>query len=145
MSVESSPVTLRAADWRHDHAALCHVRRVVFIDEQQVPEDLEWDGEDSAAQHWLAWHGSTPIGTVRLRAGGHIGRMAVLKEYRKHGVGSRLLGAAIEAARMQGLTEVHLDAQVQALKFYARHGFVSEGEEFMDAGIAHRAMRLELR
>lgn len=144
MSVESKLITLRAADWQRDCAALSHVRRVVFIDEQQVPEELEWDGEDSAARHWLAWHGSAPIGTVRLRTGGHIGRMAVLKAYRRDGVGSRLLRAAIEAARLQGLTEVHLDAQVQALDFYARHGFVAAGEEFMDAGIAHRGMRLRL-
>ena len=144
MSAEAPPITIRAADWRHDHAALCAVRRAVFIEEQAVPEDLEWDGEDAAARHWLAWHGTTPVGTVRLRAGGHIGRMAVLAAYRKSGVGSRLLRAAVDAARAQGLADVHLHAQVQALDFYRRHGFVAEGEEFMDAGIAHREMRLGL-
>lgn len=144
MSAEASAIEIRAADWQRDHAALSRVRRVVFIDEQQVPEDLEWDGEDEAAQHWLAWHGTTAVGTVRLRAGGHIGRMAVLKHYRNSGVGSLLLRAAIDAARGQGRVDVHLHAQVQAMDFYGRHGFVAEGEQFMDAGIAHREMRLHL-
>jgi predicted GNAT family N-acyltransferase len=142
MSVESAAIVVRAADWRRDHDALCYVRRVVFIDEQQVPEELEWDGEDESARHWLAWHGEVAVGTLRLRAGGHIGRMAVLAAYRKSGVGSRLLVAAIEAARRQGLADVHLHAQVQAMAFYARHGFVAVGDEFMDAGIPHREMRL---
>ncbi|MBK8959310.1 MAG: GNAT family N-acetyltransferase [Proteobacteria bacterium] len=142
MSVESAAIAVRAADWRRDHDALCCVRRAVFIDEQQVPEELEWDGEDESARHWLAWHGEVAVGTVRLRAGGHIGRMAVLAAYRKSGVGSRLLHAVIEAARRQGLAAVHLHAQVQAMAFYARHGFIAAGDEFMDAGIPHREMRL---
>ncbi len=120
------------------------VRRRVFIDEQQVPEELEWDGDDFDAQHWLALIDDSPIGTVRMRAGGHIGRMAVLKEYRQWGVGTQLLSAVVAAARAQGLHEVHLHAQVQAIDFYARHGFIAEGEQFMDAGIPHREMRLQL-
>lgn len=142
MSTEPVLVTVRGAGWQRDERALSEVRRRVFIDEQAVPEDLEWDGEDETAQHWLAFHGDKPIGTARMRAGGHIGRMAVLADYRQRGVGSRLLRAAIDAARAQGLPDVHLHAQVQAMDFYARHGFVAEGAPFMDAGIPHRAMRL---
>lgn len=142
MQAERPAVLIRAADWSGDKAALADVRRRVFIEEQAVPEDLEWDGEDAGAQHWLALIDDASVGTVRMRAGGHIGRMAVLKEQRQAGIGSLLLAAAISAARAQGLDEVRLHAQVQALDFYARHGFVAEGEEFMDAGIAHLEMRL---
>lgn len=143
-NLERPAVEIRAADWSRDEAALAWVRRRVFIDEQQVPEELEWDGDDFDAQHWLALIDDSPIGTVRLRAGGHIGRMAVLKEYRQWGIGTQLLSAAVTAARAQGLHEVHLHAQLHAIDFYARHGFVAEGEQFMDAGIPHREMRLKL-
>lgn len=135
---------IRPAIWLRDGDALADIRRRVFIEEQQVPAALEWDGEDARAQHWLALRDRQPLGTVRLLADGHIGRMAVLLEARRNGVGSRLLRAAIDAARSQCLHEVYLHAQVQALGFYARHGFVAEGEVFMDAGIAHRAMGLVL-
>ena len=141
VGAEHAAVQIRAASWEQDGEALAGIRRRVFIEEQQVPEALEWDGEDSNAMHWLALRDARPLGTVRLLADGHIGRMAVLLEARRHGVGSRLLRAAIDAARTQGLPEVYLHAQVQALDFYARHGFVAEGELFVDAGILHRAMR----
>jgi len=142
MKLERPVIVVRAAPWSEDAAALSAVRRRVFIDEQAVPEDLEWDGEDEGARHWLALVDDAPVGTVRLRSGGHIGRMAVLREHRQSGIGSQLLCAAIEAARGEGLSDVHLHAQVHALAFYARHGFVAEGEEFMDAGIPHREMWL---
>ncbi len=145
MDPERPAIVVRVAQWRGDEAALALVRRRVFIEEQHVPEDLEWDGEDQAAQHWLALIGGVAVGTVRMRAGGHIGRMAVLNEYRQAGIGSMLLRTVIEAAREQELLEVHLHAQVQALAFYGRHGFVAAGEVFMDAGIPHRRMRLRFQ
>ena len=145
MHAERPAIVIRAAHWSHDEAALALVRRRVFVAEQAVPEHLEWDGEDAGAQHWLALVDDLPVGTVRMRAGGHIGRMAVLHAQRQAGIGSLLLAAAVTAARAQGLQEVHLHAQVQALGFYARHGFIAAGEQFMDAGIAHREMRLRLR
>ena len=142
MLADPTAVLIRPATWVDDGDALAAIRRRVFIEEQQVPEALEWDGEDLGARHWLALHEGQPLGTVRLLADGHIGRMAVLMQARKNGLGSRLLRAAINAARAQGLVEVYLHAQMQALGFYGRHGFVAEGQLFMDAGIAHRAMRL---
>lgn len=142
MVLERPSLVIRVAAWARDEEALAAIRRRVFIDEQQVPEELEWDGEDARAQHWLALREDQPVGTVRLLADGHIGRMAVLAPARQQGVGAKLLGAATEAARKQGMGEVYLHAQLQALGFYARHGFVLEGQVFMDAGIAHRAMRL---
>jgi predicted GNAT family N-acyltransferase len=144
MVLECPLVVIRVAAWAGDSDALAAIRRRVFIEEQQVPEELEWDGEDACAQHWLALREGQPVGTVRLLVDGHIGRMAVLARERKQGLGSKLLRAAIDAAREQAMGEVYLHAQLQALGFYARHGFVAEGEMFMDAGITHRVMRLVL-
>ena len=136
---------VRRAEWSQDETALGAIRRRVFIEEQQVPEDLEWDGLDPDALHLLAETADgRPIGTVRLLADGHIGRMAVLKNARGNGVGRSLLDAILDAARAQGLTEVFLHAQVDAIPFYERAGFVAEGEVFMDAGIPHRSMRRAL-
>ena len=144
MAAERTSVLICPATWQRDREALADIRRRVFIEEQQVPEALEWDGEDEHALHWLARRDGQPLGTVRLLADGHIGRMAVLSQARREGLGSRLLHAAIDAARAQGQSAVYLHAQVQALGFYARHGLVAEGESFLDAGIAHRVMRLHL-
>ncbi|MGD8514669.1 MAG: GNAT family N-acetyltransferase, partial [Granulosicoccaceae bacterium] len=80
---------VRPADWLGDNAALRDLRTRVFINEQHVPEALEWDGEDETARHWLAEDASQhALGTVRLLANGHIGRMAVIPEYRGQGIGS---------------------------------------------------------
>jgi len=137
--------SVRVADWSRDEAALSAVRRVVFMEEQGVSAELEWDGLDADARHLLALDGAgNAIGTARLLPDGHIGRMAVLKPWRGHGVGTALLRAALELARAQGWPAVELSAQTHAIAFYARHGFTPYGEEFMDAGIPHRQMRLSL-
>jgi predicted GNAT family N-acyltransferase len=84
------------------------------------------------------------VGTARLLPDGHIGRMAVLKAHRKKGVGAAMLERLIEAARARGEREVALSAQVHAVAFYRAHGFVEEGAEYEEAGIAHQGMRLTL-
>jgi predicted GNAT family N-acyltransferase len=145
MSQTSTDVQIFSTAWAAASAELAAIRRDVFIDEQQVPEDLEWDGEDDAAQHWLARVDGVPVGTVRLLRNGHVGRMAVRREWRRGGIGSALLQHVIAAARSASLRELYLHAQTHALDFYARHSFVVEGPEFMDAGIPHRTMRLQLR
>jgi predicted GNAT family N-acyltransferase len=89
----------------------------------------------------IYWH---PIGTARLLPDGQIGRMAVLPEWRSHGIGSVLLEKLIEIAREHGLKQVKLDAQDHAISFYEQHGFTIEGEEFLDAGIPHRRMIMAL-
>ncbi len=142
------PCTIRRAAWQDDQAALSLVRRAVFIIEQQVPEELEWDEADATALHVLAQDAKgRAIGTGRLLQEGdmgHIGRMAVLREWRGQGVGASILETLIAAARERGLHEVVLNAQTHALGFYARRGFIAEGAEFQDAGIPHRRMRLRL-
>jgi predicted GNAT family N-acyltransferase len=138
--------TVEAADWRTHADALRHVRRVVFIDEQRVPENLEWDDEDVRSVHALARdaHGA-PIGCGRLLQDGHIGRMAVVAPWRGRGVGDALLTWLMAAARARGDGAIVLNAQAHAMPFYARHGFVAIGEPFDEAGIVHRVMRLALR
>ena len=126
-------------------AALPDLRRVrdeVFVAEQGVPAELERDAtRDPSCVHVLArLEDGTPIGTGRLTPDRHIGRMAVRKPWRGHGVGDALLRALLDAAWLQGTQAVHLNAQVDAIGFYARHGFVPVGERFMEAGIAHQAM-----
>ena len=134
--------TVRQVAWAAEAAALMHVRRAVFIDEQGVPEAEELDGEDEAATHFLATDAAgAPIGTARLLGSGQVGRMAVLASWRGRNVGAMLLAAAVEAAASKGLT-VFLHAQVQALGFYQRSGFEAVGEVFLEAGIEHRKMVL---
>mgnify|MGYP003977049099 FL=1 len=131
----------READWRTDGNQLSNIRRLVFIVEQKVPKDEEWDGKDEDSWHWLATDTKdVPIGTARLLPDGQIGRMAVLSHYRKFGVGAALLEQAVEKARHLGFSSVFLNAQSHALGFYERAGFVAEGEEFQEAGIAHYRM-----
>jgi len=137
---------MRRARWPADEAALRGIREEVFIGEQGVPLALEWDGQDPKCTHVLALSGQgEPIGTARMTPRGHVGRMAVRKAWRGQGVGSRLLNSLLDTARAQGLTDVYLNAQTQAVPFYTRHGFQVEGEEFLDAGIPHRRMSLSLK
>lgn len=133
---------IQVVDWHGRRDALQSIRKTVFIDEQHVPKELEWDGLDGECTQFLATSGSTPVATARLMPNGQIGRMAVLKEYRGKGIGSRLLATVLEQAQRAGHRQVFLHAQVSVIGFYERHGFVAEGDIFMDAGIEHRTMRL---
>ena len=128
-------------DWAHDQSRLSQVRRAVFIEEQKVPEELEWDADDAGALHLLALGDQgQPIGCARLLPDGHIGRMAVLPGWRGQGVGRALLDAALRAAQARGHTTLKLSAQTHAAAFYARAGFVGVGEIYEEAGIPHVAM-----
>lgn len=138
----------RLCTWQEAEPSLRAIRTQVFIQEQKVPKALEWDGEDDHAQHALAsTRDNLPIGTARLllhSSLAHIGRMAVLPEWRGHGVGSALLELMLGAAQARGATAVFLNAQTSAVGFYVRAGFVAEGEEFLDAGIPHLRMTRRL-
>jgi predicted GNAT family N-acyltransferase len=142
---DDTKFTVRAASWPQDMASLRAIRVAVFVVEQNVPEELEWDGIDPECLHALAEDRTgTPIGCGRLLPDGHIGRMAVLSDWRGAGVGAALLDFLIELARARGDREVILNAQTHAVPFYARFGFAPEGDPFEEAGIPHRAMRRAL-
>lgn len=129
-------------DLRHDAAV---IRHEVFVAEQQVPPELEMDDMDSECIHAVAYdQQGTPLATGRLLPDGHIGRMAVRKDGRGQGIGGAILQALMAAARQRGDQEVALNAQTHAASFYGRHGFLQEGEEFMEAGIRHIHMRAVL-
>ena len=136
---------VEAVDYATGLDELRAVREVVFVQEQQVPVEEEWDALDPVCHHVIARDAQgRPIGTGRLTPERRIGRMAVLQAWRGHGVGDALLAALMALARRQGWPQVSLNAQVSAEPFYARHGFVPFGERFMEAGIEHQAMRRAL-
>ena len=119
------------------------IRMRVFVQEQGVPQDIELDCDDQRAIHFLAFTSTKAVGTARLVRHGHgakIGRMAVLKNQRRKGVGRKLLKRAIEAARHLGAQKIYLHAQVPVIGFYEMWGFVGAGPVFEEAGIPHRKM-----
>ena len=132
-----SEINVRIASWQNDNAVLRHIRECVFINEQAVPAELEWDAEDASATHFLAYEGDYPIGTARLLPDGHIGRVSVLKDWRGLHVGNAILLSVIAEAEKNGLTRQMLSAQVQATAFYERLGFKVVSGEYLDAGIPH--------
>jgi len=130
--------------WGADRPQLQQVRRAVFIEEQEVSEDEEWDDDDLVSIHVLATRNREPVGTGRLSPAGKIGRIAVLSEVRGQGIGRRIMEMLIQEALHRGLLDVHLNAQVHAIPFYEKHGFKAYGEVFDEAGIPHRRMRRSL-
>ncbi len=137
-----------AIDRTADIATCQAIRRAVFIDEQGVSEADEVDGLDGVAIHLLAIRAGVPVGTARLlvdAAYGKIGRVAVLAEARGMGLGAALVRAAVAELRaMPGVRVAKLGAQLHALGFYERLGFVATGPVYLDAGIEHRDMVLTL-
>jgi predicted GNAT family N-acyltransferase len=123
------------------------LRRRVFIEEQQVPEATEMDADDALAFHVLALEDKVPVGCgrmVRHRDHVKIGRMAVVRERRGEGIGSRILEFLMEAARRQGFRKAVLHAQLHAEGFYLKCGYLPDGDAFEEAGIMHRRMEREL-
>lgn len=140
-----SDFRVEPADYTIDFSDLRKVREPVFVVEQQVPIEEEWDDLDPSCYHVLARdNDNQPIGTGRLTPEHKIGRMAVMKDWRGKGVGDALMRALMDEAQRRGWSSVSLNAQVQAQPFYARHGFEPYGERFMEAGIEHQAMRRSL-
>ena len=136
---------VRLAHWPDDELAIRRIREAVFVREQSVPFELEWDGKDPECVQLLAYSpGGEAIGTARMSPSGHIGRMAVLADWRKNGVGSALLTKLLSIARDKGLAEVYLNAQTDAVPFYRHHDFQAEGDVFLEAGIPHQRMGLVL-
>jgi predicted GNAT family N-acyltransferase len=131
--------------WDEAREKASPIRFAVFVEEQRVPIEIEWDDQDVKSLHALAYSGAgDAIATGRLLPDGHIGRMAVLKEWRGKGVGGAILERLIGVARERGDQQIELFAQTHALVFYRAHGFVEHGEVFEEAGIPHQAMRKTL-
>ena len=136
---------VRVMIWSEARPLARPVRERVFVDEQKVPREIEWDEWDEGGDHAVALDGrGNPIGTARLLPDGRIGRMAVLREWRAKGVGAALLEAMVGRARARSMPSVLLHAQTHAAGFYRRFGFNERGVEFLEAGIPHVEMTLDL-
>lgn len=141
----SNPFTVSLISWHDGEPLLKSVREAVFIREQGVPAELEWDGSDEGCRHALALsHQGVAIGCGRMLANGHIGRIAVLPEWRKKKVGTAIMEALLDYARAHEYKQVDVDAQTHALPFYRSFGFAEQGKQFMDAGLPHIKMFLKL-
>ncbi|MCZ6870662.1 MAG: GNAT family N-acetyltransferase [Gammaproteobacteria bacterium] len=132
------------ASWSEHEEVLKDIRRQVFIEEQEIPQAIEWDGMDEEATHFLALdEAGAYVGTARFLPSGQIGRMAVLPAHRNHGVGRMLLDAAIDHARASCYYGVFLHAQDYVSSFYDKAGFTVVGSPFVEAGITHVKMTRE--
>jgi predicted GNAT family N-acyltransferase len=145
VAARETSVEVRLVTTAAEMEAVRRIRRRVFIEEQAVPEELEWDELDATARHYCLCVAGEVVGTARLvlkeRGVGKIGRVAVLRELRGAGGGAALMRHVMVDAGAFGCGELVLDAQVYVIPFYERLGFTAEGEEFLDAGIPHRRMR----
>ena len=136
---------IQVVHWGEAEPALRAIRTAVFIHEQHVPEAMEWDEFDAISVHLLAHDtAGQPVGTARLLPDGHIGRMAVLKEWRGQGIGSAMLRKLLQELTQRHQRKALLNAQTSAVPFYEKFGFRVLGEEFMEAGIPHVKMTLSL-
>jgi predicted GNAT family N-acyltransferase len=147
--MESEPrlIMIEIGDDRARMQQAWDIRRRVFIEEQQVPEEIELDADDLRAFHAVALEGGRPVGCGRMLEQGEyvkIGRMAVIRERRGAGVGRRILEFLVESARRRGFKRAALDAQLHAEGFYLKQGFTPVGEIFEEASILHRRMERAL-
>lgn len=137
----ASSYKIQVGTWEQLSQVAQSVRMVVFVEEQDVPIELEMDDMDAKSIHIVIFDDQKAVATARLLPDASIGRMAVLVQYRGQGLGAMLLQTLMDKAKQLGYTELSLSAQQHAIGFYERFGFVAYGEYYLDAGIAHRAMR----
>jgi predicted GNAT family N-acyltransferase len=134
--------TIREVGYLEQAPEIRAIRFAVFVDEQNVPPDIEMDDRDPLCIHLLAYIDERPVGTARIdfEYAGKIGRLAVLANCRGRGIGRALMKRCHEIARQRRLTHVWCNAQTTAVTFYERIGYTVIGDEFDEAGISHRKM-----
>mgnify|MGYP000378979170 FL=1 len=128
--------------WAQLQAEAAPVREQVFIQEQQIAAEDEWDAEDAVSLHFVVYDQDQPIATARLLQNNSVGRVAVLKSHRGLGIGKVLMLQIIQQAKLEQRKFLKLSSQVHAIQFYASLGFNVEGEEYLDCAIPHIDMRL---
>ena len=139
---KATECSVRLGTWDRMRDWATPIRMQVFVLEQRVAPQVELDDMDDACLHAVAFDAQgRALGTGRLLPDGHIGRMAVMRDFRGRGIGSTILDLLVREARGLGYHAVALHAQTHARGFYERHGFVAEGEEFEEANIPHILMR----
>ncbi|WP_373686326.1 GNAT family N-acetyltransferase [Acinetobacter sp. YH12025] len=137
-------LNIQFGPWEQLASAARPIREQVFILEQQISPEDEWDAEDEISLHFIVHDGIKAVATARLLKNNSIGRVAVLKAYRGQGVGKFLMQAIIEQAKLEQREYLKLSSQVHAIAFYAALGFVVEGDEYLDCGIQHQDMYMAL-
>ena len=140
-------IELSITNWTEAQSLVKSLRYQVFVVEQKVPEEMEWDEFDEIAWHAIVTADNQTVGTGRLILDGHIakiGRMAVQSSRRNQGIGKSVLNALIQTAKEKGAQECILHAQTHAIAFYAKEDFEPHGPIFDEAGIPHVEMRLIL-
>jgi len=138
-------IKVRIVDYDEYYDQIRNIRIDVFSKEQGVPQELEFDGLDSEAIHSIVCDGDVEIGTGRMLSDGHIGRVAVKKQYREKGIGKMIMECLIyEATKMQ-FSEVWLSSQYHAKGFYEKLGFIKIGDIYQEANIDHIEMKKKLR
>jgi len=137
-----SNTNIKIVDFDKNLSEIKDIRTKVFIEEQNVPTELEWDEFDRDAVHILTYFDNKAVGTARLLRDGHIGRMAVLIDFRNRGIGKNMLNFMIELAHKKLMTNIQLSAQEHAIGFYEKQGFFISSDVYMDAGIPHYDMKL---
>lgn len=145
VNAKNSIVAIKRVSSQAELVQAFTIRIQVFVKEQRVPAEIELDSDDQRAIHFLAIKSGEAVGTARVvmkHGNAKIGRMAVLKTYRRKGIGAALLKRAIMAAKRLRAERIYLHAQVAVIDFYERLGFRAVGRVFDEAGIAHRKMVL---
>ena len=118
------------------------IRKQVFIIEQNIPEEEEWDDQDMISDHFVVYDQDQPIATARLLQNNSVGRVAVLKSYRGQGIGRMIMLEIIRQAHQQDRKFLHLSSQVHAISFYEKLGFSIQGDAYDECGIPHIKMQL---
>ncbi len=142
--VDIEQVAIKQVTWQQAESHLREIRTMVFVQEQLVTPEFEWDNIDSNAVHLLAMHENQAVGCLRIIHYEKIGRMAVLRPWRRLGVGNKLLTEAIDVCRLHGSKSVYLSAQTHAIHFYQQAGFKITSAEYTDVQIPHVDMQLAL-
>ena len=137
-------LNIQHADWVVVEQDARHIRTAVFIEEQGIAAEDEWDDQDPISTHFVVYDADQPIATARLLSNDHVGRVAVLKEYRSKGIGKLVMQEIIALAKQQQRKELILSSQVHATQFYSGLGFAVQGESYLDCGIPHVDMVMVL-
>jgi predicted GNAT family N-acyltransferase len=138
-------IKIEIVNWIDGYVSLSMIREKVFIEEQKVTCQLEWDGLDEEAIHFLAYKNEKAVGCARalvIKNHMQLGRIAVLKEYRNKGIGSALIEKAVITAKLNQLSKILISAQCHAIDFYKKFGFEVTSKVYLDAGISHQDMEL---
>lgn len=133
---------VQSGHWNKLEQDVKFIRKQVFIIEQNIPEEEEWDDQDMISDHFVVYDQDQPIATARLLQNNSVGRVAVLKAYRGQGIGRMIMLEIIQQAHQQDRKFLQLSSQVHAISFYEKLGFSIQGDAYDECGIPHIKMQL---